>query len=123
MSTRDVCSLRCVDMSRVSRVRAQMPRDTGPLVLFTALADPTRLQVVYALLYEELCVCEIATLLDTSVQTASHHLRWLNRAGLATFRKEGTLVYYRLVPDAAAVVQVLASWKGGLAIDDSVVSG
>jgi DNA-binding transcriptional ArsR family regulator len=78
---------------------------------------------VYALLYEELCVCEIAALLDTSVQTASHHLRWLNRAGLATFRKEGTLVYYRLVPDAAAVVQVLASWKGGLAIDDSVVSG
>ena len=123
MAPRDFCSVQCVDMSRVDRVRAQMPTALGPDVLFKALADATRLKVVSALLCEELCVCEIAALLDTSVQTASHHLRWLKRAGLAGYRKEGKLVYYRLLPSAAAIVQSLASWEGGDAIGNGVVTG
>lgn len=123
MAAIDLCQVRCVDMSRVDRVRSQMPEAPGPVALFKALADPTRLQVVCALLYEELCVCEIAALLDTSVQTASHHLRWLKRAGLATYRKEGKLVYYRLVPDAMGIVRRLVSWQAGPAADDSAVTG
>lgn len=123
MTTRDVCSVQCVDLSRVNRVRAQMPPTLGLTALFKALSDPTRVKVVYALLYEELCVCEMAALLDTSIQTASHHLRWLKQAELATFRKEGKLVYYRLVPRVAAVVQALTAWEGGLTGGDIVVSG
>lgn len=120
---KDLCSVQCVDLSRVDRVRAQIPATTGPAVLFKALADPTRLKIAYALLCEELCVCEIAALLDTSVQTASHHLRWLKRAGLANFRKEGKLVYYRLLPGAAAALKALMSWEGGLEVGGAVVSG
>jgi len=46
--------------------------------LFAALADRARLKILYSLTHaEELCVCDVAHVLGTSVSTASHHLRKL----------------------------------------------
>ena len=44
--------------------------------MFKALADPTRLKIAYALMKErELCVCDLAHVLEATVAATSHHLR------------------------------------------------
>src|SRR2546430_13858136 len=70
--------------------------------LFAVLSDPTRLQVVYALLHaptEGLCVCDMAAGLGRDDTTISHQLRVLRNRHIVSMRKVGRVVYYRLVDD------------------------
>ncbi|MFD2130667.1 ArsR/SmtB family transcription factor [Pseudogracilibacillus auburnensis] len=69
-------------------------------LIFKALADPTRLKIAYALtLTEELCVNDVAHIIDATTATASHHLRLLRHMKLAKYRKEGKVVFYSLDDD------------------------
>jgi DNA-binding transcriptional ArsR family regulator len=82
----------------------QLPADTASRVasLFAILADPTRLQVVYALLNApggELCVGDLAAGLGRDDTTISHQLRVLRSNHLVAIRKAGRVVYYRLVDE------------------------
>lgn len=92
-----VCQVDYVNEETVSRLKPQVDRIEGVAAIFKALADDTRLKVIYALSEAELCVCEVATLIGGSKATASYHLRLLNHMGLVKYRKAGKLVYYRLV--------------------------
>lgn len=70
--------------------------------LFSILADPTRLQVVYALLNAptgELCVCDLAAGLERDDTTISHQLRVLRNQHIVAMRKVGRIVYYRLIDE------------------------
>jgi DNA-binding transcriptional ArsR family regulator len=70
--------------------------------LFAVLSDPTRLQVVYALLHAqagELCVGDLATGLGRDDTTISHQLRVLRNQQIVAMRKVGRIVYYRLVDE------------------------
>src|SRR6266436_8035802 len=70
--------------------------------LFAVLSDPTRLQVVYALLRApsgELCVGDLAAGLGRDDTTISHQLRVLRNQQIVAMRKVGRVVYYRLVDD------------------------
>src|SRR5256885_13355250 len=70
--------------------------------LFAVLSDPTRLQVVYALLHAqagELCVGDLATGLGRDDTTISHQLRVLRSHHIVAMRKVGRVVYYRLIDD------------------------
>lgn len=96
---KDQCEIYCYDQEKVHRVQSSLetihPVDTAQL--FKALADPTRLKIAYALVQEdELCVCDVANIINSSLATASHHLRLLRNMGLAKYRKEGKLVFYSL---------------------------
>jgi ArsR family transcriptional regulator len=64
--------------------------------LLKAASDPIRAKILYALSEAELCVCEVAELLGTSLSLASHHLRILREADLIRPRKQGKLVFYIL---------------------------
>lgn len=65
-------------------------------VLFLkTLADPTRLTLLKLLLQEELCVCELQTLLQISQSAVSQHIAKLKNAGLIKERKAGMWTYYR----------------------------
>jgi ArsR family transcriptional regulator len=64
--------------------------------LFKALADPTRLRIVNALLLAEICVCDVAELLEMSQPAVSHHLKILRQARLVRTRRDGRTIYYRL---------------------------
>lgn len=123
MPKQDMCQVECVDTSKVERLRTAMPKTDSFSVVFKALADATRLKVAFALSIDELCVCEVAALLDTTVQNASHHLRWLKRAGLATFRKDGKLVYYRLLPAVSMILNSVQQWQGGEKIVSASYAG
>lgn len=68
--------------------------------LFKIFGDSTRVKILYALLEaEELCVCDIASLMDVTQSAVSHQLRVLKSSKLVKFRKEGKTVYYSLADD------------------------
>ncbi len=98
----DRCEIYCFDEAKVKKAKSSLetvdPVDTARI--FKALADPTRLKIAYALVQEkELCVCDVANIIDSSLATASHHLRLLRNMGLAKYRKEGKMVFYSLDDD------------------------
>ena len=76
---------------------------------FKALADPTRLRIIYVLSKQPLCVCDIAYLLDMTQSAISHHLRLLRNLRLVKFKKEGKMVIYSLDDD-----HVLQLFKQGM---------
>lgn len=77
--------------------------------LLTALADPTRLAIVRQLAAEsETCACDFTSCCDVRQPTVSHHLRVLRDAGVVTAERRGTWVFYRLSPDVAERLAVLA---------------
>ena len=67
--------------------------------LFKVFGDPTRLRILYTLSDGELCVCDIASLLNMSQSAISHQLRFLKQARLVKSRKNGKTVYYALCDD------------------------
>jgi ArsR family transcriptional regulator len=74
-------------------------RDTRPLArLFAALSDETRLRIVALLAHGELCVCHVQEALELSQPNVSRQLASLRAAGLVEDRREGSWVYYRLLP-------------------------
>lgn len=95
----DHCETTCYDENKIKRVLAIIEKEdfASTSLLFKALADPTRLKIAYALSKEgEMCVCDVAHVIQLSIASASHHLRLLRNMGLAKFRKEGKMVFYSL---------------------------
>lgn len=76
--------------------------------LFKALADPGRLKIVLALASQEMCVCDLAALLGVSESAASHQLRILRTMNLIKSRREGQVLYYRLVDDHVTQLTAVA---------------
>lgn len=101
----DVCQQRCIHPEHALAVRRRRlapdaARSTANL--FAVLSDPTRLQVLYALLQAvggELCVCDLAAGLGRDDTTISHQLRVLRNQRIVRIRKVGRVVYYHLVDE------------------------
>jgi len=70
-------------------------------VLFRALADPTRLQMLHMLkaATEPICVCDFVAAFDLGQPTVSHHLIKLKQAGLVTSFRRGVWSFYSLERD------------------------
>lgn len=99
MKTQEVCEVTCIHEDKVERVKASLATNNTFEVakIFKALADDTRVKIAYILMQEEeLCVCDIASIIEATTATTSHHLRLLSNMGLAKYRKKGKLVYYSL---------------------------
>ena len=94
------CADRTVNQSRVDSVApflidGEIATDLAEL--FRLLGDPTRVRILYALLEAgELCVCDIAEVVETTDTKVSQALRLLRNAGVVRNRREGRNVYYRL---------------------------
>jgi DNA-binding transcriptional ArsR family regulator len=73
---------------------------------FKILGDPTRIKILLALSRRELCVCDIAAVVDLGQSAVSHQLRLLRGARLVKYRKEGKMVWYLL--DDQHISQLLA---------------
>ena len=74
-----------------------------------AIADPTRVRILAALLKSELCVCELVDALEISQSTLSSHLQVLRQTGMVRTRKEGRWIYYSLEKRKAALMNALFS--------------
>jgi DNA-binding transcriptional ArsR family regulator len=96
---KDICLINYVDQDRVARSRARMhdERTIAELAeIFKVLSEPTRVRILQALSEEELCVCDIAAVVETTSSAISHQLRILRSARLVKSRKDGKMVYYSL---------------------------
>ena len=83
----------------VNEVKKKIPQDEMIYDLaefFKVFADSTRMKIIYALIENELCVCDIANIVQTTQSAISHQLRLLKQSKLVKFRKEGKVVYYSL---------------------------
>lgn len=67
--------------------------------LFKIFGDTTRIKILYVLFESEMCVCDIAQVLNMTVSAISHQLRILKQARLVKFRKQGKSVFYSLSDD------------------------
>ena len=67
--------------------------------LFRIFGDTTRVRILYALLEAEMCVCDIAELLEMTQSAISHQLRLLKQAKLVRCRRDGKTVIYALADD------------------------
>ena len=91
----------------IGRVRADMPPvemlyDLAEL--FKIFGDSTRIRILYALFEEEMCVCDIAQLLNMTQSAISHQLRLLKQSKLVKNRRDGKTVYYSLADDHVRTV-------------------
>jgi ArsR family transcriptional regulator len=92
-------------------------------LVFRALADETRLQMMAMLLrHREICVCDFVEVLGVTQSKASRHLRYLLHAGLVEDRRAGLWVHYRLAdklgPDARVIARGLRSLLAGERLRD-----
>ncbi|MFQ5801084.1 MAG: ArsR/SmtB family transcription factor [Candidatus Hydrothermarchaeales archaeon] len=98
----DVCEVFYVDEEKVKKVRDNLidsETAIGLAEIFKVLGDPTRVKLLHALSAEELCVCDVASLLGMTESAISHQLRVLRNLKLVKFRKEGKMVYYSLADE------------------------
>ena len=72
--------------------------------LFKIFGDSTRIRILYALFEEEMCVCDIAQLLNMTQSAISHQLRLLKQSKLVKNRRDGKTVYYSLADDHVRTV-------------------
>ncbi len=83
----------------VKRVLSQQPDDEilyDLAELFKVFGDSTRIKILYSLFENELCVYDIARLLNLSQSSVSHQLRILKTSKLVKFRREGKSIFYSL---------------------------
>ncbi len=98
----DMCEVTCLHKEKVTGIKKNtLNYDTilGLSELFKALGDPTRIRILHALSQEELCVCDLAEVLEMAQSAISHQLRALRNLRLVKHRKEGKMVFYSLDDD------------------------
>lgn len=95
----DSCTCTIIHEEVVNKVRVQMPQEEilyDLAELFKVFGDTTRIKIICALFESEMCVCDIAALLNMNQSAISHQLRVLKQTRLVKHRKDGKVVYYSL---------------------------
>jgi len=85
-----------------SRVLSEMPDEESLYdlaELFKVFGDTTRIRILYVLFEAEMCVCDIAEILNMTQSAISHQLRVLKQARLVRNRRDGKQIYYSLADD------------------------
>ena len=97
--TDNICEFSHVHEDVVKTVREKMPEEDLLFDLaevFKIFGDSTRIKILYVLFETELCVCDIAQLLNMNQSAISHQLRILKQAKLVQSRREGKSIFYSL---------------------------
>lgn len=97
----DICTECNVHHKLLNRLDQKLSDETYQHLaeIFKTLGDPTRMRIIHALAQTELCVCDLAELLQMSQSAVSHQLRVLRNNRLVKYRKEGRAVFYSLDDD------------------------
>lgn len=93
------CDVNVIHREIVNRVQQKMPSEESLYdlaELFKVFGDSTRIKIIWALFEAEMCVCDIAYLLNMNQSAISHQLRVLKQARLVKPRREGKNVFYSL---------------------------
>jgi ArsR family transcriptional regulator, lead/cadmium/zinc/bismuth-responsive transcriptional repressor len=105
----DRCDLLCLDLPLAERLRhSRLPAldAQAAAARAAALGDPTRLTLATSLRDGgELCVCDLAWVVERSQNLVSHHLRRLRSDGLVQARRDGKMVLYSLTESGEALLR------------------
>lgn len=97
-----ICDCNVVHVDVVERVKFSIPSDdmlNRVAQFHKIIGDNTRCKILFALVNEEMCVCDLANVLSMSKSSISHQLAKLRENGVVKSRKEGKEVYYSLDDD------------------------
>jgi ArsR family transcriptional regulator, lead/cadmium/zinc/bismuth-responsive transcriptional repressor len=109
--SQDGCDLLCLDLPKAEQLRSNRVSATEAEAFAAeakALGDPVRLTMALALRDgHELCVCDLAWIVERSQALVSHHVRTLRSAGLVRSRRDGKMVMYALTPRGRGLLRSL----------------
>ena len=91
----------------VAKVKANQPEDEylyDLSELFKIFGDSTRIKILYSLFDTELCVSDMATILNLSQSSVSHQLRILKDGKLVSARRDGKTIRYSLADDHVRMI-------------------
>ncbi|PLX85563.1 MAG: transcriptional regulator [Desulfuromonas sp.] len=113
------CQVNVIHQKQVKQATEMMPEEhlvSDAAELFSLLGDNSRLRILQALTATELCVCDLAAILNISSSAVSHQLRLMRTKGLVRYRKEGKVAYYSLADNYVRFVlsNTFEHLRGGL---------
>ena len=97
-----ICDCDAIHTETVELVRKRMPGEKelyDLTVFFKVLGDSTRIRIMNALNESEMCVCDLAVLLNMTKSSISHQLGKLRDVNLVRYRRDGKVVYYSMADD------------------------
>ena len=101
------CGIECCEVVEVHEDLLKIVNETMPdetvlydlAELFKVFGDSTRIRILYVLFEAEVCVCDLAQVLNMTQSAISHQLRILKNSKLVKCRREGKSVFYSLADD------------------------
>ena len=99
MKTAEVCDCNVIHENVVEDVKSKMLDNefiSEISIFFKILGDNTRVKILFALDHNEMCVCDIANVLNMTKSSISHQLSYLKDLNIVKSRKSGKEVYYSL---------------------------
>lgn len=94
-----ICDCNMLHKELVNDTLSKMPEEktlNNLADFFKIMGDPTRCKLLFALLQNEMCVCDLANVLSMTKSSISHQLSKMKNVGLVKSRKSGKTVYYSL---------------------------
>ena len=118
--SRDHCDLLCLDLPTAERLRQDRLALASAEIAAggaRALGDTTRLTLAAALAeVEELCVCDLAWIVERSQNLVSHHVRTLRAHGIVRSRRDGKMVMYSLTEAGRGLVDAILTARVAAAV-------
>ena len=102
MEKQHICDCEVIHEAVVADTRRKMQPEEEYLrlaTLFKMFGDGTRVKILHALEQNEMCVCDLAALLDMTKSAISHQLKALRLSNLVKSRRDGQVIYYSLADD------------------------
>lgn len=96
------CDCEVIHQDKVAKAKQTMLDEASLLEMadfYKALSDSTRIKIVDLLEKNELCVCDISSLIDMTKSAVSHQLKYLREMNLVKTRKAGKEVWYSLADE------------------------
>lgn len=96
---KDLCAQLCEHPEKIEITGKKMISDESyhkVAETFKILGDTTRIRILHALSFQELCVCDISSVIGMNQSAVSHQLRILRNARLVKYRREGKMAWYSL---------------------------
>lgn len=95
------------DENTVSAIKENQPDDDvlyNLADLYKIFGDSTRIKILYVLFEHELCVNDIAAILNMTSSAISHQLRVLKQSHLVSFRRQGKTLFYFLADEHVRII-------------------
>ena len=116
------CDCNIIHKDRIENVKKTMMNEESLLLIadfYKALSDSTRIKIINILQENELCVCDIAVLLNMTKSAVSHQLKYLREMNIVRNKKTGKEVFYTLADEhVKQILSISINHLGGCHNED-----